>query len=412
MITEMLPCSFYDIQGLQNWLDEMALRGLFFQRFSTFDYSAKFLADTPRPVRYRLDPAGQSKKAERERRELYAQMGWSFVSARPMMYSIFSCGDPDAPELYTDPQTLAYALDRSIQKQIRFQCILTLSLLLYIGTVLFLIRGRFLYELFFMEQPRYLALLFLNLLVFPVGTCISALQIRKLVKTRRRLEQGLPMKAGRAMNWARFRKIYFFVFAPLLLVLIFSIPDYAPEFFGLDDARLSHTWPTLFQIEALGPRPLKEEPVVDGYVRQNRSRLVPVQERVTADWERYTRDPDTGEVSTLDRPYPLWLGIQYDRARSPWAARQTFQIRRNEAARELEKLTAPHYVGHVTDLQPFETLEYPGLDRLELVRFRQYEQDCWLFIALRGDEVLVVHYVGCASPEDCLPLFLAALDSP
>lgn len=401
MITEMLPCSFYDIQGLQNWMDEMALRGLFFHRFSRFNFSAKFLADTPRPVRYRLDPAGQGKKVERERRELYAQMGWSFVSALPRIYNVFSCGDPDAPELYTDPQTLAYALDRSIQKQIRFRCILTLSLLLYIAIILFFIRRRLMYELFLMEQPRYIALLFLYLLVLPVGACISALQIRKLVKTRRRLEQGLPMKVGRAMNWARFRKIYFFVFAPLLFVLIFSIPDYAPEIHGFDQARLSHVWPTLFQIEALEPRPLEEEPTVDGYVRQNHSRLVPVQERVTVNWK----------VSIFDRPYHLWMSIQYDQARSPRAARQTFQIRRNEAARTLEDLLAPHYVDQVTDLRPFETLEYPGLDRLELVRFRQYEQDCWLFTALRGEEVLTVHYIGNTPPEDCLPLFLAALDS-
>lgn len=274
-----LPCSLYDIQGLQNWLDEMALQGLFFRRFSGFSYSAEFEEGAPRPVRYRLDPAGQSEEA------------------------------------------------------------------------------------------------------------------------------------GRAVNWDRFRTIYFCVFVPLLFVLIFSIPAYAPEHSGPDEVQLSHTWPTLFQIEALEPHPLKEEPVVDGYVRQNRSRLVPVQERITVNWEVTTFDPATGELSTFDRPYRLWLSIQYDRARSLWAARQTFLIRRDDAAQDLEDARSPSYLYPVTDLRPFETLEYPGLDRLELVRFRQYEQDCWLFTALRGEEVLTVHYIGNTSPWDCLPLFLAALDS-
>lgn len=40
-----IPCSLYDIQGMQDWLDEMALQGLFFQNFTRRNDAANFLAN-------------------------------------------------------------------------------------------------------------------------------------------------------------------------------------------------------------------------------------------------------------------------------------------------------------------------------------------------------------------------------
>ena len=33
-VKKVVPCSLYDIQGMQDWLDEMALQGLFFKEFA------------------------------------------------------------------------------------------------------------------------------------------------------------------------------------------------------------------------------------------------------------------------------------------------------------------------------------------------------------------------------------------
>ena len=55
---------------------------------------------------------------------------------------------------------------------------------------------------------------------------------------------------------------------------------------------------------------------------------------------------------------------------------------------------------------------WPGLDRLETARYTQQGQQAWTFAALQGKDVLVVQYVGFARLEDCLPLFLEALDQP
>ena len=132
-VKKNIPCSFYDIPGLESWLDEMALQGLFLKNFSRqFDW-AVFEVGDPRPVRYRLDPVGKSAGRGREREEPYAEMGWQFVDCIRGLYYIFSCGDPDAPELHSDPATLGYALNNAIQKQIRFWGKMTLVLILFVG---------------------------------------------------------------------------------------------------------------------------------------------------------------------------------------------------------------------------------------------------------------------------------------
>ena len=66
-----------------------------------------------------------------------------------------------------------------------------------------------------------------------------------------------------------------------------------------------------------------------------------------------------------------------------------------------------YHITGPTDLVP---QDWPGLDRLAVAQYTQQGQDAWTFAALRGNDVLVVQYAGFARWEDCLPLFLEALD--
>ena len=155
----------------------------------------------------------------------------------------------------------------------------------------------------------------------------------------------------------------------------------------------------------------RSEPEVDGYVKINSSWLVPVQEYASIDWQVETFHPETGGIATLHRPYSLWMGIQYDRARSPRAAEKAFQIELEDAAETLEnwaKWTGHAY--HIDGSTGLHPRDWPVLDRLEVAQYTQSGQDAWTFAALRGNDVLVVQYAGFARWEDCLPLFLAALD--
>lgn len=412
IVKKSIPCSFYDIQGMENWLDEMALQGLFFDSFSYRNDYANFQVDNPRPVRYRLDPVGRSKKEDQKRKEPYAQMGWNYVDALPKLYYVFSCADPEAPELHSDPVTLGYALNNSIQQQISGMVKVNLGFALFLCAMLFLVRKRLLETLLFMEKPRLLFQLVLCIVVILIGIVVGWFQIRRLVKTRRLLEQGLPMKAGRRWNRPRFLTVYFCCVVPLLLLGYLIVPDYRPEVCGLDGAELSHPWPTLAQLEDTGPRPLGEEPEVEGHLKRNQSWLVPVQEYASISWEVLSFDPDTGEMSTLARPYPLWLSIQYDQARTAGAAEFAFQTRREEAAQDLQNwIKWTDHAYHITSPAGLVPRDWPGLDRLETAQYTQRGQDAWTVAAQRGQDILVVHYIGFARWEDCLPLFLEALDN-
>lgn len=412
-VKEPIPCSFFDIPGLQSWLDEMALQGLFLQKFNYHWDRAIFTVGDPYPVRYRLDPVGRSKKKDRERAELYQEMGWTRVTTISKAFHIFSCGDPDAPELYSDPQSLSLALRGTIRAQIRLQLVTAAAIVLLLGGLLFWARDIYWADFLLWVHPQNLFTLAITALLFPGLFLAIALDLRKLFKIRRTLAQGLPLKAKKRWNRPRWILVWLAVYLPLTFFPKLFLEDFRPEICGLDEATLSHPWPTLGRLEGTGPHPLAEEPEVDGYATQNDSWFVPVQEFASTDWRTHPILTDIGEIPGIERPYALWMYVQYDRARSPRVAQWVYQIRRDDEAEALTK--AQKYdnpFSRVTGLQPWEALDWPGLDRLEAAHYRQQDQDCWTLTALRGDEVLVVRYVGYAELEDCLPLFLDALAAP
>lgn len=410
-VKKPIPCSFFDIPGLESWLDEMARQGLFLQKFNYHWDRAVFELGEPKPVRYRLDPVGRSKKKDRERAELYQEMGWTRVTTISKAFHIFSCGDPDAPELYSDPQSLSLAFSGTIRAQIRLQLGSALAVVLLLGGLLFLARDIYWADFLLWVHPQNLFTLAVTAILFPGLFLALALDLGKLFKIRRALAQGLPLKAKKRWNRPRWIVVWLAVYLPLTSFPKLFLEDYRPQVHGLEEAVLSHPWPTLGRLEGAGPNPLEEEPEVDGYVTQNDSWFVPVQEYVSIDWRTHPIPTDTGMLPGIERPYALWTYFQYDRARSPRVAQWVYELRQKEEAKDLKRaLKNTSFYGKVTGLQPWEALDWPGLDRLEVVRYRQQDQDCWTLAALRGNEVLTVCYVGYASLEDCLPLFLEALD--
>ena len=151
-VSKPIPCSLYDIQGLQSWLDEMALNGLFFHHLSHFNDQAYFETGEPRPVRYRLDPADKDSRKGKEREEAYAQMGWSYVSRIGKRFYIFSSDDPEAPELYNDSQSLAIAMEKLVNREVKSTIYCALAFVLLILLLLFLGRRSLLPELLLWED--------------------------------------------------------------------------------------------------------------------------------------------------------------------------------------------------------------------------------------------------------------------
>lgn len=379
-VSKPIPCSLYDIQGLQSWLDEMALNGLFFHHLSHFNDQAYFETGEPRPVRYRLDPTDKDRQKGKEREEAYAQMGWRLVTRIRGSFYIFSCDDPEAPELYNDPQSLSVALEKQVNRETRWTVYLTLGLTLFLAVLLYWGRRSVLQNLLLWDDPAYLASLILSFSVLLVSLLAMALQLWARHRLIKALAQGFPPKAKRRWNRPRFLVWYIFFLFLCRLPSLF-LPDFRGEICSLSAAGLSHPWPSLVQLEH-----------ADGYASTNDSWFAPVQEYVSA----------KGTTFSGGR----WTGVRYIRARSPELAELIFSLELEDAAKFVDRRSKWNGYSSAA-LSP---RDWPGVDRLEVAQYAQRGQDTWTFAALRGRDVLVVDCAGYPSWEEYLPQFLDVLD--
>jgi hypothetical protein len=112
------PCPDYEIAKVESWLTDMAKEGLILEADTPFFGFYGFYKAAPQYFRYRMEPAlktqgffdwapGQPKE---DAQNLYAEMGWEYVT-RYGDFHIYRCSDPHAPELHTDEEIQAEALN-------------------------------------------------------------------------------------------------------------------------------------------------------------------------------------------------------------------------------------------------------------------------------------------------------------
>ena len=136
-IKKWLPCPLWDFAGLQDWLNEQAQAGYALEKWPGFWFIGRVIfREDPSAVhaRYCLDPIqkhfGEAQLAEQA--AAYQELGWNYVGKIWNYYAIYRCDNPQAPELYTDPDSLAWAM----KKQVRLALLRPLFWLLWL-TVLF-----------------------------------------------------------------------------------------------------------------------------------------------------------------------------------------------------------------------------------------------------------------------------------
>lgn len=136
-IKKWLPCPLWDFAGLQNWLNEQARAGYALEKWPGFWFIGRVIfREDPSAVhaRYCLDPIqehfGIAKLREQEAG--YRELGWHYVDKIQNYYAIYRCDDPRAPDLYTDLESLAWAM----KKQVRIACLRLLFWLVW-AAVLF-----------------------------------------------------------------------------------------------------------------------------------------------------------------------------------------------------------------------------------------------------------------------------------
>lgn len=122
-----------DVSGMEQWLEKMALEGLFPARFGAF--FCTFRTSEPKRVRYRLEPISkrtqpkdtqtfdpnrpvQNSPADDELMELYESAGWKYVCKDSAYFYVFSTEDPCAPEPYNDTLSRCESL-LALQKRLR-----------------------------------------------------------------------------------------------------------------------------------------------------------------------------------------------------------------------------------------------------------------------------------------------------
>lgn len=186
------PCPDYDIEGMESWLGDMAEKGLLLSRDGFFAGFAILQKDEPCAMRYRLDAApkktgffSDTPGPDEDTLALSTACGWEYVAPRGQFY-IYRTADPDAPELHTDPQVQALAINQ-IRRRERgsvVACFIWASLYPLLG-----IRGEWLLTM--LNVGAWFVLYGMALLVWIfAGTVARAIHFRRL---RRKLSRGEPL---------------------------------------------------------------------------------------------------------------------------------------------------------------------------------------------------------------------------
>ena len=117
IVRRLVPVDFLDLDGIELWLEDMAAKGLHFQKFGTF--FAQFRPGDPARVRYHAEPTEKGGNTIPAQAADYGDMGWTYVGKLGYL-ALFRTADPDAPEFHTDPVAQSYTLDRLTRRLTRF----------------------------------------------------------------------------------------------------------------------------------------------------------------------------------------------------------------------------------------------------------------------------------------------------
>lgn len=116
-VRRIIPFGSGDIPAVQHWLEDMAEKGLFFKECGLL--FAKFTRGEPKKMRYRLDFCDVvACDIPDEKKELYEQSGWHVVGDYNSDLVVVCTDEPDAPEIYTDPELLVKPLKKLAGKHL------------------------------------------------------------------------------------------------------------------------------------------------------------------------------------------------------------------------------------------------------------------------------------------------------
>ena len=111
------PCNAYDIEGIQSWLEDLAMKGYTLDKDGYFAGFFTFLQAEPQKITYRLVPVQKEKavlfdenEPESDEMETSEHLGWTYL-VRYGMFHIYASRNPSPRELHTDPAVHAMGLN-------------------------------------------------------------------------------------------------------------------------------------------------------------------------------------------------------------------------------------------------------------------------------------------------------------
>jgi len=307
------PCPVYDIEGIENWVENQALKGLNLVKYNAFGLFV-FEKSEPQSIRCRLEAAQKNHTLwdhavpPAQMLELAQECGWSFVTFCGGFY-IFQSNDPKAQELNTDPSVQAVSLN-ILKKRWRRSMI---ALFICLAVLLFgLVPG------FFYLMTLFSSILLILFFLFAIWqTITSFLGLFHITSLYRRLSYGQHLSHESSRK--RSEKIYPFyqyVTYVLAVAMLLCTARYHMTQLGLGEHPLTEYSgsPPFVTLEELAPEDteITFSEIDNGYYQSLPDVLIPV----NLYWL------DGGQISYPDGESTAGLlEIHYCKTASPWLAR-------------------------------------------------------------------------------------------
>ena len=200
----LAPRDLWDAGTIEAWLEEKAAQGWILEKWGI---SARFERIAPCRCRVRLDPKDRrNRQQQAEAETLYRDMGWRW-NGTLWFYDVYYCFDPTAPDLYTDPETQAWAWGKFLKRALWRSGLSGLLLFLWAALQFDGLWSGHAVQLFLMGMWAIWLFVILCVVREVWETVRTVWGIRRL---KRRLAAGVPMERGdpaRAVRRQRIRQI-------------------------------------------------------------------------------------------------------------------------------------------------------------------------------------------------------------
>lgn len=221
-VYKLTPVNGLDLTGIENWLEEMALQGLYLESF--LPHYCRFRQGEPKRVRIRLEPNPRrtlEDKLPKDKESFYQEAGWTFACEIRHSALVFYNEDPNTPELHTDPTLLADRVRTLIQRTRRS---------IWFSSVILVLSALYLHRLhwsvFRLTQICILCTLLL-LLVF-----LDYVNLRRLKELERDMKDGVTPERLSPPPWLHLLQLLASA-AWILILLIFYIFPFFLALFGV-----------------------------------------------------------------------------------------------------------------------------------------------------------------------------------